>query len=494
MPYIGKITDTSGSTGLIGSTLYGTCTTDANTAAKVGTLSDFDTLITGVTIHIKFTNTNTATNPTLNVNNTGAKSIYKAGTTAVGTTVGTSWAAGAVVSFTYDGTAWLMNDHVDDTNTTYSAGTGLTLSGTTFNHSATISTDTTSSESPTHGGTFTVVDSVTRDSTGHVTTLNTKSITLPSDQNTDTKVNVKLATTTKAYLLATSTTPTSSNQAVESVADTGVYLDTTAGKLTTGSLQSNGNVTLYSASGDSPSLIFQRGTLIDNLNDWKIYVSGGGLYFAKSTANASSETWTNKMYFHASDGNLYVSGTKVSLNGHTHTEYVQKTGDSMSGALSIAYTAFGALTLERKNAVTAAAIYFKNSNGVLGAIGMTETVNSGLYRWSADTNSRYKILDTGNTSFTQTLTSGTKIGSIKINDTSTDIYCSDTKNTAGSTDTSSKIYLIGATSQAANPQTYSDNEVYTTSGVLTTKSVQVGGGACTMQYNTTTQSLDFVFA
>lgn len=69
----------------------------------------------------------------------------------------------------------------------------------------------------------------------------------------------------------------------------------------------------------------------------------------------------------------------------------------------------------------------------------------------------------------------------------------DTKNTAGSTDTSSKIFLIGATSQAANPQTYSDNEVYTTSGVLTTKSVQVGGGAVTLQYNSTTESLDFVF-
>ena len=69
----------------------------------------------------------------------------------------------------------------------------------------------------------------------------------------------------------------------------------------------------------------------------------------------------------------------------------------------------------------------------------------------------------------------------------------DTKNTAGSTDTSSKIYLIGATSQAANPQTYSDNDVYATSGVLTTKSVQVGGGSCTLQYNATTKSCDFIF-
>ena len=70
----------------------------------------------------------------------------------------------------------------------------------------------------------------------------------------------------------------------------------------------------------------------------------------------------------------------------------------------------------------------------------------------------------------------------------------DTKNTAGSTDTSSKIYLVGATSQAANPQTYSDNEVFATSGVLTTKSVQIGGGNATMQYNTTTNSIDFIFA
>lgn len=36
----------------------------------------------------------------------------------------------------------------------------------------------------------------------------------------------------------------------------------------------------------------------------------------------------------------------------------------------------------------------------------------------------------------------------------------DTKNTAGSTNTSSKIFLIGAVSQAANPQTYSHDTVY----------------------------------
>lgn len=71
----------------------------------------------------------------------------------------------------------------------------------------------------------------------------------------------------------------------------------------------------------------------------------------------------------------------------------------------------------------------------------------------------------------------------------------DTKNTAGSTDTSSKIFLVGATSQAANPQTYSDNEVYATNGKLSMKEAQIGGDSGPIaRYNTTTKSLDFVFS
>lgn len=42
----------------------------------------------------------------------------------------------------------------------------------------------------------------------------------------------------------------------------------------------------------------------------------------------------------------------------------------------------------------------------------------------------------------------------------------DTKNTAGSTNSSSKLYLIGATSQASSPVTYSNSRVYTQSGAV----------------------------
>ena len=58
-------------------------------------------------------------------------------------------------------------------------------------------------------------------------------ITLPNGTTydiSDTKVNVQ-ANTSKAYLLGTTTAPTSSAQSVTSVANTGVYLTATAGEI-----------------------------------------------------------------------------------------------------------------------------------------------------------------------------------------------------------------------------------------------------------------------
>ena len=96
----------------IASSLFGICSTAGATAAKVVTCPDFDTLISGVTIAVKFIYTNTAVNPTLNVNGTGALPIYVSGTKAPGVTPLSSWTANSVVNFTYDGNAWIMNDTI----------------------------------------------------------------------------------------------------------------------------------------------------------------------------------------------------------------------------------------------------------------------------------------------------------------------------------------------------------------------------------------------
>ena len=53
---------------------YGVCSTLGSTAAKTVTISDI-TLYPGASIYVRFSNANTAANPTLNVSNTGAKPI-----------------------------------------------------------------------------------------------------------------------------------------------------------------------------------------------------------------------------------------------------------------------------------------------------------------------------------------------------------------------------------------------------------------------------------
>lgn len=51
----------------------------------------------------------------------------------------------------------------------------------------------------------------------------------------------------------------------------------------------------------------------------------------------------------------------------------------------------------------------------------------------------------------------------------------DTKNTAGATNSTSKLYLIGATEQTANPQTYSNGDVYAERGILYSSGVHLKG-------------------
>ena len=116
----------------IASTAYCTCTTAAAAVEKIANLQDSssntfcnNTIPTGITVHVKFTYSNTASNPTLNVNNSGAKTIITYGTTKAGTSEKTSWKAGAIVAFTFDGTYWVMNTSKDsntDTDTKNTAG------------------------------------------------------------------------------------------------------------------------------------------------------------------------------------------------------------------------------------------------------------------------------------------------------------------------------------------------------------------------------------
>ncbi len=61
---------------------------------------------------------------------------------------------------------------------------------------------------------------------------------------------------------------------------------------------------------------------------------------------------------------------------------------------------------------------------------------------------------------------GSSNGYVDVVDLSTAIEITDTKNTAGSTNTSDKLFLVGSKSQGDNPQTFSNSNVYTSGGYL----------------------------
>lgn len=84
---------------------YAVCQTAAETAAKTATWSygvGF-VLALGARITVRFTETNTASNPTLNIAGSGAKPI----TIKTGVAAGSdAWLAGEILELVYDGTYW----------------------------------------------------------------------------------------------------------------------------------------------------------------------------------------------------------------------------------------------------------------------------------------------------------------------------------------------------------------------------------------------------
>ena len=74
--------------------------------------------------------------------------------------------------------------------TAVTAGTYLNGGGTTgdvtVNHDNTSRSDTTSTAAPAYGATFTAIDSITTNATGHITAANLKTVTIPASDNTNT--------------------------------------------------------------------------------------------------------------------------------------------------------------------------------------------------------------------------------------------------------------------------------------------------------------------
>lgn len=149
-------------------------------------------------------------------------------------------------------------------------GSGLTKTGSTVKHSNSITSGSAegSSGAISFGGQI-AIPKITYDSTGHISKVETTTITLPANPNTDTKVKNTPNATVKAYVTGTTA---STAGATEQVFDPDVYLDTAAGQLVAKKFKGDvvGNV-----SGSSGSTTGNSATTTKLLNNRNFSITGG---------------------------------------------------------------------------------------------------------------------------------------------------------------------------------------------------------------------------
>lgn len=176
------------------------------------------------------------------------------------------------------------------------------------------------------------------------------------------------------------------------------------------------------------------------------------------------------------------SGTKFLRNAsgtlswqNVVTSITIKANSPLSIDSTSAITTSGTRTLSHATSGVTAGTYTSVTVDTYGhvTVGSSPTTLSGYGITDAKIDSG--VITLGSNTITP-LTSASTLDATKLSGTIPSGCYTNTKNTAGSTDTSSKIFLVGATEQSANPQTYSDDEVFATSGVLSVKQVSAKSG------------------
>ena len=204
---------------------------------------------------------------------------------------------------------------------------GLSIVNDKVGHSYTADTDTTSTATPGYGKTFTVVDSVTKDTYGHVTKVNTKTVTMPGEQT----VNNATITIAAGKGLTTGgdfTTNQSSNETITLNVGAGAGISVQDDTVTNAGVRSVAEGT-------------KRGTIAVNTNGTTADVAVNGLGFEDDGSYHFIDT-NDETIVKIDDSGITTSGdvvtTKTSLNA------LKETFDEFADTVITGVTAGNGLT------------------------------------------------------------------------------------------------------------------------------------------------------
>lgn len=441
----------------------GSCTTGGGTQTKAVTIEGISTIEEGLMVAIKFSNTNTAANPTLSINSSTASPIYYKGSAIPANAI----TAGATYQFIYNGTQWELIGDLDTsvaitvttsgsgnaiTSLSASSGTITATKGSTFltaHPSITKSTNSTSSTSPSHGGSFTVIDSVTQDTNGHITKVNTKTVKLPSASSYT--LPTASSTTLGGVKTTSSVTSSTGYTACPIISGVPYYKDSTSldpiemYTVTSATLPSALPMGLSSTFVNTDSGFGGYGTVVTA----KGYSGGGGslqLYAPYSSAHGGTHLKARFGNYAVSNGNSWTDLKEVAWL----SEVLPLTGGTLTGNLTI-----------NNSGATVGMVTVKNS------LNQAVSLRSGYLGWSGlwnDTMSRYIINDDGS-------------NTVKVGDSSVSVEVPGdwigTAQVGGRTSAASSAYLkFGGTyiqfNNSTNQITFNGSALRnTTSGAVT---------------------------
>ena len=271
----------------------------------------------------------------------------------------------------------------------------------------------------------------------------------------------------KAYVALTKSAVTSA-LGLTPTANIGDITGVTAGNGLTGGATS-GTATLNVGAGSgitvSADAVAVNTTYTTTGKNYAVAVdtTSGGLYVTVPWTDTNTDT-------HYTTG-INAGGTGATANAAVSNPYITIKDNSTyrgqiqlkgSGATSISSDANGVITIKSTDNNTTYSAATTSAAGLMSAADKTKL--DGIAT-GADA-----------VSLSRSLTSGTKIGTITINGTGTDLYCqtnTDTCNTAGSHEKSDKLFLVGCLSQGPYYETFSNSKCYASGGYLYSNGTKV---------------------
>ena len=203
-------------------------------------------------------------------------------------------------------------------------------------HDAVSKTSNTSTATPDYGEDFTVIDSITTSAEGHITAVNTKTVTLPASDNTNTQlstsqVRAKFTAGTNVTItngeISSSFTDTNTFRTVEVDTNGNNSANNTLGATETLRFKKGSNITLTESAGVITISSTDTNTQLTDAQVRSKFSAGANVAISASGVISSSFTDTNT---------TYSAGTGMSLSGTTFA-----IGQAVGTASNVQFNRFG---------------------------------------------------------------------------------------------------------------------------------------------------------